>query len=232
MAVNVGHRLFEKAPALATGRLVPQLRHAEQNGGKIAFQVRCRHIPPHQVQAPQGREGLPLSHAQGGGEAGRREAGREHEVLAEGFGAQGLLHAADIFVREAGNFLGAGALHHAEEDGRVYFPGVQLVQVAVPAAHAREKAHGIRRQHMLLGQDVPIGPEAGHLLEAGGKGAEPLGGTPHRHIPALLRGIGRVLLPHRIHAAAGQLLHPGGLAFEQQGVGGQVPTEKDVLWIF
>ena len=72
----------------------------------------------------------------------------------------------------------------------------------------------------------------GDLLKTGGQGAQPLGGTAHGHIPALVRGVGRVLTAHCIHTAAGQFLHPGRLALEQHGVGGQVPVEEDILRIF
>ena len=79
---------------------------------------------------------------------------------------------------------------------------------------------------------MPVGPKAGDLLKAGRQGTETLGRAAHRHIPALLRGIGRVLFPHRVYAAAGQFLHSGGFALEQHGVGGQVPTKKNILRVF
>ena len=233
MPSDIGHRLLEQTPVLTAGRLIPQLDDPQQDGREIPLQVRRRHAAPHQLQAGQGREGLLLAYAQGGGEAGRREAGGEHEVLTEGLGAQGLLHAADVLVGKAGDLLGAGALHHAGENGRVHLACVQMVQLAV-AAGAGEEADGIRRQHMLAGQDVPVGPEAGDLLEAGRQGAQPLGGPSHGHIPALPRGIGGVLGlgAHGFYAAAGERLHPGGIPLEEHGVGGQVPAQENVLRIF
>ena len=47
----------------------------------------------------------------------------KHEVLAKRFGPQGLFHAVDVFVRETGNFLDVGALHHAQKDGQLLHSG-------------------------------------------------------------------------------------------------------------
>ena len=127
--------------------------------------------------------------------------------------------------------MGAGALHYAVEDGGVHLPRVQLVQLAV-AGGAGEEADSIRCQHVLPGQDVPVGPKAGYLLKTGRQGAQPLGGAARGHVPVLLRGVECVLASHCFHTTADQLLHPGGVSLQKYGVGGQVPAQEDVLRIF
>ena len=170
-------RPLEHGFILVAGFLLAQLDGAAQKCSAALFQLRQVGVHRARLRGLERTQEFLLRIAEALGRADGAEAQLQQHILPEQQRVERVSEGREVFRHEIRDLLTHTGLQEAADDGGVGLAGVDLVELRKPAA-LRLFQH-VRRQDMLLGQQMPVGQDrvrpgvaAGQLAQAGDRVAD------------------------------------------------------------
>ncbi len=226
--LDIADRLLHHAPAPALRRLVPKLDRPPQQPPQVSL-----HVPPAHREIPHlPLAGIPqqllLGIPQLLHEGNRGKADAQHQVIAKPLVLERLLLVPQELLHEAVDLVRPPPHQELAHDFRVRLADVRAIQAPL-VCRPENAADVLDVQDVLAGPEETVGKDAVHFLIYLRQQAQAPHGLARRATPVHLPVVSGADARDILDAFLPQLLHLRLLALDEDAVGVQGPTERQVL---